>query len=389
MEPDLTSILRCPISQQPLRRLSPEQQTRISRLTGEGRLRHRDGTGVTERYEAGFVSEDGRYFYPVVDDIVFLLPDGAIVLDEASSRSVHHERIGHFKKEVRDFYEKIGWQRQADGTFTDAASWEDLRPVSAQYRHRCHLRVTRHLPASGRYLLDAASGPIQYDEYLEYSAQYDRRICVDVSLRALREAHRRLGRRGVYLLADITHLPLRDDCVDAAVSLHTVYHVPADEQERALNELHRVLKPGGTTVVVYSWGSGAPLMRVAFFPFRLARILHNLLRRRSSRSPAGAPTIYFHCHDRAWFASRSWPFGLEMRTWRSCSVPFLRLYVHRWLLGRPLLALVYWLEERLPHWAGRLGQYPMLIFRKHEALGETLTPVGAIGTPEHAQTTER
>jgi ubiquinone/menaquinone biosynthesis C-methylase UbiE len=358
-------------------------------MISEGRLRHRDGTGVTERYKAGFLSEDGRYFYPVVDDIVFLLPEGAIVLDEASPGTVHHERIGDAKKQVRAFYEKFGWQRQADGTFTDAASWEDLRPVSAPYRHRCHLRVARHLPAGGRYLLDAASGPIQYEEYLEYSAQYERRICIDISVQALREARRRLGRHGIYLLADITRLPLRDHCVDAAVSLHTVYHVPADEQERAFGELHRVLRLGGTAVVVYSWGSRAPLMRAALLPFRAGRMLRDLLRRRSADSLSASPTLYFHCHDPTWFASRSWPFDLEVRVWRSCSVPFLRLYVHRWLLGRPLLALVYWLEERLPRLAGRLGQYPMLILRKHERPGQAPTPVGAIGIGEHAQTAER
>lgn len=61
-----------------------------------------------------------------------------------------------------------------------------------------------------------------------------------------------LGDKGIYILGDVTNLPLVDGCMDSIVSLHTLYHVPADEQSEVLAEIYRLLKPRGTAVIVYS-----------------------------------------------------------------------------------------------------------------------------------------
>ncbi len=112
------------------------------------------------------------------------------------------------KEEVRQFYDEVGWQLVGADVYQNAR-YEDLRPVSRQYIHDCHLRVARHLRPQGRYLLDAGSGPVQYPEYLEYSRQYQYRVCADISITALKEARRRLGEHGLYLVADIANLPLK------------------------------------------------------------------------------------------------------------------------------------------------------------------------------------
>ncbi len=41
------------------------------------------------------------------------------------------------KQQVRKFYDQVGWQLEADGLYQNA-HYEDLRPVSAEYIHRCH-----------------------------------------------------------------------------------------------------------------------------------------------------------------------------------------------------------------------------------------------------------
>ena len=45
------------------------------------------------------------------------------------------------------FYDQVGWQQVSEGQYQNAR-YEDLRPVSREYIHRCHLRVNRHLAAS-------------------------------------------------------------------------------------------------------------------------------------------------------------------------------------------------------------------------------------------------
>jgi len=47
--------------------------------------------------------------------------------------------------------------------------------------------------------------------------------------------------------ADITALPFADQSFDVVIAMHMLYHVP--DQEKAVAEMHRVLKPGGTLAV--------------------------------------------------------------------------------------------------------------------------------------------
>src|SRR4030065_2965414 len=110
------------------------------------------------------------------------------------------------KHHVRDFYDQVGWQTESDG-FYQNASYEDLRPVSQDYIHKCHLRVLRYLNHNGRFLLDAGCGPIQYPEYLEYSKDYQYRVCADISIVALQEARKRIGEHGLFVVVDIANLP--------------------------------------------------------------------------------------------------------------------------------------------------------------------------------------
>src|SRR5512140_3146714 len=139
------------------------------------------------------------------------------------------------KQQVREFYDRIGWSQAGDGLYQNAR-YEDLRPVSREYIHRCHLRVNRHLAPTGRFLLDAGSGPVQWPEYLDYSKGYDYRVCADISIIALKEARERLQQRGLYVVADVANLPFARDVFDGAVSMHTFHHLPLGEHCKAYTE---------------------------------------------------------------------------------------------------------------------------------------------------------
>ena len=96
------------------------------------------------------------------------------------------------------FYNTIGWKTENEIT-EDARRWEDLRENASEYVSKCRLRVLRHIPESGNNILDMASGPIQYEEYLEYSKKYNKRYCVDLSSDALESAKNKIASHGVYL----------------------------------------------------------------------------------------------------------------------------------------------------------------------------------------------
>jgi SAM-dependent methyltransferase len=281
------------------------------------------------------------------------------------------------REEVRRFYDSVGWQRVGPGVFQNAR-YEDLRPVSQEYIRRCRRRVLRHLRPSGRYLLDGGCGPIQYPEYVEYSAGYRFRICADISARALREARERIGPHGLYVVADIAHLPVAADLADGVVSMHTLHHLSPGEQREAFAELTRVLRPGANAVVVYGWGAGAPIEVWTRLPIRIASFfvrLYARLRGRGGRTlraergeagPSSQRTLTFK-HGYAWFMENigRLPGRVEVLTWRSVGTNFLRAFFHEPLLGRWWLRLLFWLEERAPHWFGRHGQYPLIVIRKN------------------------
>jgi SAM-dependent methyltransferase len=285
------------------------------------------------------------------------------------------------KQEVRQFYDQIGWTLVGDDVYQNAR-YEDLRPVAREYIHRCHLRVSRHLSPQGRFLLDAGSGPIQYPEYLEYSRGYQYRVCADISITALKEARKRIGEQGLYVVADIANLPFKSGAFDGAVSLHTIHHLPEDEHVQAYQGIYRVLAPGRTAVVVNGWPASRLMNR--FEPLvRLALRMQNLSRRlvgkrpadkaqaAAAGKPAARPTTkkgtFTQRHDVAWVRQQVGAImQLEILTWRSASVRFMRALIHRWLGGRYWLRLLYRLEERYPVYFGENGQYPLIVLKRNE-----------------------
>ncbi len=262
--------------------------------------------------------------------------------------------VPNVEEEVRDFYDNEGWLAGSvavDAVYADAQLWEDLRPCAAEYLSACRRKVLEHLPQTGELILDAGSGPIQYPEYLEYSAGFGKRVCVDLSERALAEARNKLGVRGDYVRASLLELPFPGDHFDAAVSLHTIYHIDRERQEDAVRELIRVLKPGATAVVVYA------------NPDRLVSRLKKLAGRR--RNPEPGP-IYFFAHPLSWWERFSDEAVVEILPWRSLNANESRRLIPDNGLGATIFRVVLAFERAVPSWATWAGCYPMFVLTKRD-----------------------
>jgi ubiquinone/menaquinone biosynthesis C-methylase UbiE len=68
----------------------------------------------------------------------------------------------------------------------------------------------------------------------------------DISRGMIDEASERLGELASYCVADVQELPFVSDSFDAVVANHMLFHVP--DRERALTEITRVLRPGGSAI---------------------------------------------------------------------------------------------------------------------------------------------
>lgn len=288
--------------------------------------------------------------------------------------------LSELKQEVRRFYDSVGWKQIGEGIYQNA-QYEDLRNVSREYIHRCHMRVKKFLPGRGKYLLDAGSGPIQYPEYLEYSNGFNFRVCLDISQVALEEARLRIADRGLFVIGDIASLPFRDDVFEGVVSLHAIHHLPEDEQPVAFKELLRTLGRQGSAAIVYSWGSASRLMRLFRKPIEWTNSFAEMTVFKSddqnqneranqiqnagiSKAESPSATFTFKHSFKQIMQDLAFINSLEVRSWRSVSTTFLRTFMHEKLLGRLWLRIIFALEDIFPHFLGRYGQYPLFLFTK-------------------------
>jgi ubiquinone/menaquinone biosynthesis C-methylase UbiE len=252
------------------------------------------------------------------------------------------------KAMVRDFYEGFGWSTDSAGTYNDTAAFVDLRPVLSPYYHDTQMRVGRFFKPTGRYFLDAGSGPVSQPEYVLYSANYRYRVCLDMSARALAEARRKLGGHGLYVGGDLSNLPFREGAFDAVLCSHVLYHLPEDEQAGALREMYRTLENGGTCAVIYIW------------PARLSGGA-----REAEPGRRAMPELYFHPHDYRWMrAALPKYWKTEIRIWRSVGIAFTKKLIADSVLGAAVLRIIYWLEQVFPHALARLGRYPLILIEK-------------------------
>lgn len=269
------------------------------------------------------------------------------------------------KQQVREFYDEIGWTPDGEGLYQNAR-YEDLRPVSREYIHRCHLRVNRHIAKSGRYMLDAGSGPVQWPEYLTYSEGYRYRVCMDISVAAIRAARERLLGHGLYVVGDIANLPFASDVFDGVVSIHAIHHLPLSEHKQAYVELNRVLKPERSAAAINGWYRPL-LMRMAEPLIRFGRWISGRGRKQKKdwsleEDPRGT---FVRKMTPAWLRRElAGSVEIQIYSWRSLSPRFMRWFIRPQLGGGALLRLVFWLEDRFPRFFGENGQYPVIVIRK-------------------------
>lgn len=269
------------------------------------------------------------------------------------------------KRQVREFYDRVGWKEISEGLYQNAR-YEDLRPVTQEYIHRCHLRVERHIAPNGKLFLDAGSGPIQYPEYLEYSRNYQIRICADLSITALKAARERIGDRGAYVVGDVSRLPFAADKFDAVVSLHTIHHLPASLHKLAYMELERVLAPDRSAVVVNGWDSS---ILNEFF-----ERIKAWLKKRKGVSPVngslpeeielGKGTFVEKNDAQVLHRVLRGKLKFKILVWRSANTNVMRFFIREEWSGRFLLRVLYRLEELFPRFFGEKGLYPLIVISK-------------------------
>ncbi|MFW5707062.1 MAG: class I SAM-dependent methyltransferase [Bacteroidota bacterium] len=323
-------------------------------------------TKYPENITFGLREQSGNYFYPVIGPIMVLHEQYAIFTgrghDIRKSLSLDRQR-------VFDYYNEISYLTKESLTiYDDSARWVDYRDVSLPYLKKSFARASRFYPASGKYLLDIASGPIGHPEFMELSTGYEYRICVDISVNALIQAGLNLekaGQKGILICGDITNIPIIDNTCDTVLSQHTLYHIPAREQKTAVEEMYRVAKPGSKIVIIYSWFYHSWFMNLSLNVVQLYRIARHFAGKAWVRLMKSKPRLYFYSHSPGWFKRNfSYDRDIEFHCWRSTNKYFLNIYIHKWLGGESILRKLSSLENKYSRFMGIFGEYPAIVITK-------------------------
>lgn len=359
LEP-LLAIVRCPHTGRMLRPATlPEVRESLS---------PQSRCSIPDGMVGALVAPGSPVAYPILGPIVDFLEQDVLHLSgarESLPRSADTPSAT-IKNSVKAWYDLFGWKKGVDGRYGDTALFSQAdRTAHAFYEMDSHLQFLDCL-SGGRFLLDAASGPVAHPEYKSYSRHYRYRVCVDLSYAALQEAAAKIGRQGFYCMADLCRLPFGDNVFDAVVSGYTIQHIPESDQLQALHELHRVL----------AWGRPCCIMtdlRVSL----AGRITHKLLRtmagaRRSRRfvpgsgqpsSPAQPGPLYCCLRSRRWWHSALSHLGCagSTQTLRLLEKSeFERLFGNSRRAARMLRRL----ERALPRVSAPFARYGLVRFLK-------------------------
>ena len=78
IDPELLKILCCPETHQDLRVAEPALVEKLNQRIAAGDLKNRAGQPVKEKIAEALVHSDGKFLYPIRDDIPVMLVEEAI-----------------------------------------------------------------------------------------------------------------------------------------------------------------------------------------------------------------------------------------------------------------------------------------------------------------------
>jgi len=232
-------------------------------------------------------------------------------------------------KSVKEYYNSIGWKKEK-GKYVDTLMFSSDKGI--KYKEACNRKLQRMIGNSD-LLLDVACGASPFNS----SAK--KQLCIDFSITAVTEAKKNKP-DGLFVLGDITCLPLKDNTVSDSVSMHTIYHVDKDKQKTAIEELKRVTK--NKCYIVYNAGKHAAIVNLITLPWQLWNWSEKRINPDSKRK------LYFYAHSYKWLEQ----FG--------------RIETYRWLNenGVKLYSWLLWLIAKFEKYLPKQAYHPLLIIDK-------------------------
>jgi ubiquinone/menaquinone biosynthesis C-methylase UbiE len=265
--------------------------------------------------------------------------------------------IGSISDNVARFYDTYGWVDQGGGESGEDLHFRRFPQAYAGYAAQSAKRTLALFSNRGGFLLIVGCGDMP-DSHVQIVAGFEQVTCMDISTVALAIAERRLGPAASYRRESIVDTTLPDNQFDAAFCAHAIYHIDKDEQAKAVDQLMRVIKPGGRAVIVYA-NPHSP----AAMPGEILRWAKRPIR--TWRSPRGARSLlYYHAHSLRWWRRFATKYRVTILPCEVIGSRPARALLRSDRLAAAFFKFAAWFEAKMPRVSVLLWHYPIIVIDK-------------------------
>lgn len=277
---DITFLV-CPFTGRNLRLLSQAELKEVNAKIISNELFFYPGAQVKKPLKRALVTEHQTYIYPILDNIVLLKKETAIV---AKNRTENYlKRVSdHIISYFDSFY-----------NFEDEDQVEEVvvvnKTVSPMPREEISL-LKQQLPNSSNIFVSMASENIDDVHNLVFNGKFSKYVHADFDIERLRSIKSELPNDTLLVLCDNTDLPFSENSIDAIVSFDHINQYDKEDQKSISGEINRVLDSNGVSIIMFDADKPLAADRQVKKD-QLAKKAQGLLK---PWKKIKNPTIYFH-----------------------------------------------------------------------------------------------
>ncbi len=258
------------------------------------------------------------------------------------------------EKHVRKFYDEEGWVADESNTVAETTLFRDVGGGREIYDEKIKANLLKLLEKHEGRLMIVGSGDLP-ESHLQATLHFNKVDCIDISQRALDICKQKLGDKGTYHLASILEAPLPDNSVDVVLCAHVLYHIDRSNQQRAVEEMIRITRPGGRIVIIYL-NPNAPLMLIqrALKLFRINKLL-------------GKNKLYVYSYPIKWWSQFEGDCKINVSGYDAISTNQARSLLPSNSMRSKFFKWASRLEDRHPSLAARLWSYVIVELNKSDS----------------------
>jgi SAM-dependent methyltransferase len=260
------------------------------------------------------------------------------------------------KASVKNFYDTFGWTQSEESSGEDKL-FRTFPPGYDRYKQGSLSRTLNTFSGRSGTLMIVGVGDMP-EAHMRLAQMFDKVICMDISEEAIKISTEKLGSHGQFLLGSIVDCDLPDAVADCLYCAHVVYHIDRTEQETAVRQMIRLVKPGGRIGIVYA------NPRTAFtLPGEIYRLIKRLSNSRKKKD--APPRLYYHAYPLHWWQRFRGMGMISFKPWEVIGSRPARALLRTKAIAKAFFKAAAAVENRYPTVAARLWQYPLVIIDKN------------------------